>query len=122
VLTHFDDGLERQLWEDDLHVVPMTSLPPEEKSMLPEAARQLEVFLDLVGYLSTTSAAFFLDPTYDSLSDDEADLRDALTNLVHETDGAQFDSVAHKVSRFLREELGAATESRQGPSRRGFHQ
>jgi len=122
VLTLFDDGLERQLWEDDLHVVPMTSRPPEEKSMLPEAARQLEVFLDLVGYLSTTSAAFFLDPTYDSLSDDEADLRDALTNLVLETDGAQFDSVAHKVSRFLREELGAATESRQGLSRRGFHQ
>ena len=94
----------------------MTRLPPDQKGKgtRTEAARQLEVFLDLVGFLSTTSAAFFLDPTYNSLSDDEADLRDALTHLVQLTSGAQFDSVAYKVSRFLKEELGAATEARQG--------
>ena len=124
VLTLFDDGLERQLWEDDLHVVSMTRLPPDQKGKgtRTEAARQLEVFLDLVGFLSTTSAAFFLDPTYDSLSDDEADLRDALTNLVQATDGAQFDSVAHKISRFLKEELGANTEARRGLPRRTFRE
>ena len=108
VLTLFDDGLERELWDDDLHIVPMTKLPPTERDFLPEAARELEVFLDLVGFLSTTSAAFFLDPTYDTLSEDEAKLRETLADLVRSTSGAKRDSVAHKVERFLRE-IGADT-------------
>ena len=105
VLTLFDDGLERDLWEDDLHIVPMTTLPPTPEK-IPEAARELEIFLDLVGFLSATSAAFFLDPTYDALSTDEASLREALTHLIDLTRGSNRHTVGHKVRRFLKE-LGA---------------
>lgn len=112
VLTLFDDGLERELWEDDLHIVPITTHPATNAGVA-EAARQLEVFLDLVGFLSTTSAAFFLDQTYDTLSSDEAPLRSALTNLLHLTRGAGHDSVAHKVTQFLTE-LGV--DEPDGPS------
>lgn len=45
------------------------------------AARELDLFLDLVGYLSTTSASFFLDDTYSDLAAGERQLRDALTTL-----------------------------------------
>ena len=105
VLTLFDDGLERDLWEDDLHIVPMTTLAPTPEEV-PEAARELEIFLDLVGFLSSTSAAFFLDPTYESLSNDEASLREALTHLIDLTRGTTRHTVGHKVRRFLKE-LGA---------------
>jgi hypothetical protein len=101
-LTLFDDGLERELWEEDLHIVPMTTLPPTSED-IPEAARELEIFLDLVGFLSATSAAFFLDPTYRALSDDEASLREALMKLVEETHGSGRHTVGNKVRRFLKE-------------------
>ena len=62
-----------------------------------EAARQLEMFIDLVGYLSTTSAAFFLDETYDELSEDEEDLRSSLRQLVEATKKARPGQVAFTV-------------------------
>lgn len=43
VLTLSDDGLERQLWEDDLAIVPMVARPDEEVDKS-KAARQLEIF------------------------------------------------------------------------------
>lgn len=98
MLTLFDDPIQRELWEDELNVITMAP----EKTPVPEAARELELFLDLVGYLSTTSAPFFLDPTYDSLSDDEPpDLRTSLGELIEITTGASQDSVAHIVQKFL---------------------
>lgn len=105
VLTLFDDGLERDLWESDLHIVPMTTLPPTPERV-PEAARELEIFLDLVGFLATTSAAFFLDPTYEALSNEETELRVALMELLEQTSGSNRQSVGHKVRGFLKE-LGA---------------
>jgi len=104
VLTLSDDGLERQLWEDDLAIVPMFSRPDEDVDKS-EAARQLEIFLDLVGYLSTTSASFFLDTTYKSLSKDEWQLRNSLIMLAGKTRDASPGSVGFIVNRFL-EELG----------------
>lgn len=108
VLTLFHDELERELWADDLEVVPMLAVHYRE-DLQAEAARQLELFLDLVGYLSTTSAPFFLDPTYSSLSQDEADLRDALSDLIQKTRGSQKDSVGYVVERFL-QDLGSNAE------------
>ncbi len=102
VLTLFDDGLERDLWEDDLHIVPMTTLSPTPKKV-PEAARELEIFLDLVGFLSATSAAFFLDPTYEALSTDEAPLRQALADLIALTRGSSRHTIGHKVRHLLKE-------------------
>lgn len=106
VLTLFDDRLERELWADDLQVVPMI-VDSREKVRLEDAARQLEIFLDLVGFLATTSAAFFLDLTYKSLSKDEEDLRDRLITLAQVTRESKEGSVGYQVKRFL-EDLGAA--------------
>ncbi|CAM4090658.1 hypothetical protein MB901379_03046 [Mycobacterium basiliense] len=107
VLTLQEDELDRELWRQDLVIVPMA----KPKVALEAASRQLEMFLDLVGYLSATSAAFFLDETYDELSKDETALRDNLNQLVELLDSdprsREDDTVAYKVRHFLREELGA---------------
>lgn len=71
VLTLRDDDLERRLWEQDLDTVPVV-MGEEYKDDLPGAARQLELFLDLVGYLATTSAAFFLDESYADPTESES--------------------------------------------------
>lgn len=81
VLTLFHDELEQELWVEDLEVVPMLAVAFKD-DLQSVAARQLEIFLDLVGYLSTTSAPFFLDLTYQSLSHNEAKLRKALGALI----------------------------------------
>lgn len=67
----------------------------------PVAARELELFLDLVGYLSTTSASFFLDESYSDITDSEAELRDELAALVTMTANSPVDSVGHLVREFL---------------------
>ncbi|OBA89089.1 hypothetical protein A5633_07960 [Mycolicibacterium elephantis] len=98
MLTLFDDPIQRELWQDDLNVITMSP----ERTPVPEAARELELFLDLIGFLSTTSASFFLDPTYDSLSEDEpSELRESLKKIMEITKGAKHDSVAHQVRKFL---------------------
>jgi SIR2-like domain len=105
VLTLFEDELEREIWAKDLDVVSMMA-GTDEIATLAEAARELEIFLDLVGFLSTTSAAFFLDPTYSYLSDDEMLLRESLQHLATMTADAEKGSVGYIVKRFL-ENLGA---------------
>lgn len=109
VLTLETDPLTTELWARDLRVVPMTA---RGAKMTDEArSRQLEMFLDLVGYLSTTSAAFFLDRTYDAVSKDEEHLRADLSDLFWTVSKAtNDDSVARKVLRFLRDELGAGID------------
>jgi hypothetical protein len=62
ILTLHEDELDNALWINDLHIVPMTR---EAEPEIPHeiGAGQLEMFLDLVCSLSTTSTAFFLDIT-----------------------------------------------------------
>lgn len=108
VLTLHEDKLEDELWGNDLHVVPMAGSRKVGADATETAARQLEMFIDLVAYLSSTSAAFFLDKTYDELlSDKERRLRDTLTDLMTGIGKAGPGEVAFKVSQFLRNELGA---------------
>lgn len=102
-LTLYEEPLNRQLWENDLDIVPMVTSTRIQPAV---AARQLEMFLDLVAYLSTTSASFFLDETYRDLSDSESDLRETLTKLAAATANKPLDSVDHLVHKFLRD-LGA---------------
>ena len=102
VLTLFHDDLERDIWAGDLDVVPVMSVTADDGVEVEVAARELEVFLDLVGHLATTSAAFFLDPTYSRLSEDEKDLRETLQALSRSTFDAQPGSVAFEVKRFLK--------------------
>jgi hypothetical protein len=106
VLTLQEDPFKGELWMRDLYVVPMTV-----DSDIKIAARQLEMFLDLVSYLSTTSAEFLLDATYDAvLTPEERELRNKLLALHSTIEGAATDTVAGKVLRFLDEELGASLE------------
>ena len=77
------------LWSPDLHIVPMMMNQGNDPCDVDAAARQLEIFLDLVGYLSATTAAFFLDHAYVALTEDESDLRDRLVQLVEETMNAK---------------------------------
>lgn len=110
VLSLHEDPLDTELWRQDLDIVAMTreaNTSADGDRATRKAARQLEMFLDLVGYLSTTSAAFFLDPTYNALSEDEKDLRELLTKVALRTKGAKRGRVAYKVRQFLRQELGA---------------
>lgn len=107
VLTLQEDPFNSELWMKDLFVVPMTA-----DSEIEIAARQLEIFLDLVGYLSTTSAAFFLDETYDAvLTAEERQLRTKLLALMPTLRRAHGETVAARILRFLEEELGAGAES-----------
>lgn len=110
VLTLHDDPLERQLWQRDLDTVPIV-LDDEHKDDIPGAARQLEIFLDLVGYRATTSAAFFLDESYTDLTDKERELINPLKELVALTADSQPHSVGHQVKQFLTE-LGADYETK----------
>jgi SIR2-like domain len=107
MLTLRADQAQRDLWSDDLEIIAMTRPGIKGKSPDdPEVARELEIFLDLVGFLSTTSAAFFLDPAYGSLSEEESGLRNRLDDLVRTIAEPEQNSVAHKVDGFLRS-LGA---------------
>jgi hypothetical protein len=103
VLTLREDKLEQELWADDLDIVPMST---REGISTATSARQMEMFLDLVAYRSTTSASFFLDSDYNSLSEDESALRTSLRELIQATANNEADTVAHKVWRFLVHELG----------------
>jgi len=105
VLTLQDDPLERQLWQRDLDTVPIV-VNGEHRDDIPGAARQLEIFLDLVGYRATTSAAFFLDESYADLTDTERELIEPLKKLVALTAKSEPHSVGHQVKQFLTE-LGA---------------
>lgn len=111
VLSLAEDALHKQLWDSDLDVVPMIighfdKADPDEIAL---ASRELDLFLDLVGYLSTTSASFFLDQTYSDLSAGERDIRKALRELAKSTDSADLGPVGQQVRRFLTD-LGASDD------------
>lgn len=112
VLTLQTDPLTNELWTNDLCVVAVTDGSTEISGAA--RSRQLEIFLDLVGYFATTSSAFFLDRTYDAVSSDEPALRAELSrlfwNLRNGRSDDRDDLVSNKVLRFLEDELGAGPE------------
>src|SRR5688500_8458653 len=67
VLALRDDPARARLWERDVETVAMggADIPPAE------AARRLEVLLDLVGCLATPPTGYLLDPAYRGLLNDE---------------------------------------------------
>lgn len=108
VLTLFRDELNEELWSHDMEVVSMVDNPSGDSPIVEYAARQLEIFLDLVGYFSTTCSAFFLDDTYKELVTDkqEESLRRTLKELAAKTADAGVGSVGYEVREFLKS-LGA---------------
>lgn len=78
VLALREDVARARLWERDVETVAMAG--PDVPAA--EAARRLEVLLDLIGCLSTPPNGYLLDPAYRGLLDDEERaLADALAGV-----------------------------------------
>lgn len=102
LITLAADPAQNDLWEDELQIVSMGLRREEKSERLHDAGRQVEIFLDLVGFLSTTSAAFFLDPAFSELSEDAATLRSALEKLAESVNNNQSNNpVVSMVHDFL---------------------
>ncbi|MGY2128564.1 SIR2 family protein [Blastococcus sp. SYSU DS0617] len=78
VLALREDVARARLWEQDVETVAMAGADVPSA----EAARRLEVLLDLIGCLSTPPTGYLLDPAYRGLLDDEERaLADALRSV-----------------------------------------
>eukprot|EP01122_Echinamoeba_exundans_P002066 TRINITY_DN1202_c0_g1_i6.p1 TRINITY_DN1202_c0_g1~~TRINITY_DN1202_c0_g1_i6.p1 ORF type:complete len:448 (-),score=27.53 TRINITY_DN1202_c0_g1_i6:643-1986(-) len=76
------------LWKQDLNLVAMEK---RANSSPAQAARRLEIFVDYLLSLATTTTAFLLNPQYDGLLDDnQRSLRDSLESFVEKiSEGAR---------------------------------
>jgi SIR2-like domain len=105
VLALQEDPVRARLWEQDVETVAMAGdeVPPVE------AARRLEVLLDLLGCLSSRPTGYLLDPAYRALLDEEErTLSDALAGVAIAVERGPGESWAgHEVRRLLTE-LGHA--------------
>ncbi|MFQ1003963.1 SIR2 family protein [Modestobacter sp. SSW1-42] len=101
VLALQEDPVRARLWERDVDTVAMgdAGVPG------PEAARRLEVLLDLLGCLSSPPTGYLLDPAYRGLLDaEERALAAALGDVATALAGSSGQSWAgHEVRRVLRD-------------------
>lgn len=96
------DETQRDLWRDELDIVSMGLKPADEPGeRLKEAARQVDIFLDLVGFWSATSAPFLLDRDYIGLSDDDERLRNSLSDLATVVGSVAGNAAENQVRKFL---------------------
>jgi hypothetical protein len=104
VLALREDAARARLWERDVQTVAMA---PRDGSPA-EAARRLEVLLDLIGCLSTPPTGYLLDPAYRGLLDEEERaLSDALTRMADALPADARSAAAQEVAELLRR-LGSA--------------
>jgi hypothetical protein len=99
VLALREDAARGRLWERDVETVAMAPAdsPPAE------AARRLEVLLDLIGCLSTPPTGYLLDPAYRGLLDeDERTLADALVRMAEAVPEESPSTAAEEVLALLR--------------------
>lgn len=91
-----------ELWAGDVRLLPMLDRE-ESESTRAEAARRLEIFLDLVALLATSSAEHLLDPTFDGmLTVDERAVRDAVLCLIDAVPASAHKTAAwNRIARFL---------------------
>ncbi len=103
VLALAEDPVRARLWERDVATVAMTSRA--EAVPAAEAARRLEVLLDLLGCLASRPTGYLLDPAYRGLLDEEETaLADALADAAAALGGGTGRSwAAQEVLRLLRE-------------------
>jgi hypothetical protein len=112
VLALREDKARARLWEQDVATVPMSPAGTPAA----EAARRLEVFLDLIGCLSTPPTGYLLDPAYRGmLSDDECALADALERTAQVLPDAAADpsTASQEVADLLRR-LGHGSTNGKG--------
>ncbi len=100
VLALQEDAARSRLWEQDVETVAMASGDTSPA----EAARRLEVLLDLIGCLSTPPTGYLLDPAYRGMLDaDERALAEALQQVADRLpEGAAVHSAAGEVAALLR--------------------
>ncbi|SDC79336.1 SIR2-like domain-containing protein [Geodermatophilus telluris] len=100
VLALREDLARARLWEQDVETVAMS----RSDTSPAEAARRLEVLLDLIGCLSTPPTGYLLDPAYRGmLSGEERALAEALQDVAARVpEGAQAPSAAGEVAALLR--------------------
>jgi hypothetical protein len=105
VLALREDPVRARLWERDVETVAMTGTAEAADVSPAEAARRLEVLLDLLGCLASRPTGYLLDPAYRGLLDEEeAALADALTDASAALAGGTGQSWAgQEVLRLLRE-------------------
>ncbi|MEV1285063.1 SIR2 family protein [Modestobacter sp. NPDC049651] len=105
VLALQDDPVRARLWEQDVDTVAMAG----RADPAPEAARRLEVLLDLLGCVSAEPTGYLLDPAYRGLLDEEETaLSGALGEVAAVLDGGSAHSWAGHEVRDLLRRLGAA--------------
>jgi hypothetical protein len=99
VLALREDKARARLWEQDVETCAM----PPAGSPAPEAARRLEVLLDLICCLSTPPTGYLLDPAYRGmLSEDEQRLADALQGAAEVLPDDDGSTAAQEVAALLR--------------------
>jgi hypothetical protein len=105
VLALREDPVRARLWERDVETVAMTGTAEAADVSPAEAARRLEVLLDLLGCLASRPTGYLLDPAYRGLLDEEETaLADALTDAAAALTGGTGQSWAgQEVLRLLRE-------------------
>jgi hypothetical protein len=105
VLALREDPVRARLWERDVETVAMAGADELADVPAAEAARRLEVLLDLIGCLSSRPTGYLLDPAYRGLLDEEETaLSEALTDVAGALSGGAGQSWAgHEVLRLLRE-------------------
>ena len=99
VLALREDVARARLWERDVETVAMapSDSPPAE------AARRLEVLLDLIGCLATPPTGYLLDPAYRGLLDeDERTLSAALVRMAEAVPEDSPSSAVQEVHALLR--------------------
>jgi len=99
VLALREDPARARLWERDVETVAMGAgdTPPAE------AARRLEVLLDLIGCLSTPPTGYLLDPAYRGLlSEEEQELAAALRTTAGALREGSSSTAAQEVAALLR--------------------
>jgi hypothetical protein len=113
VLALREDPARARLWERDVETVAMGS--PETPSA--EAARRLEVLLDLIGCLSTPPTGYLLDPAYRGmLNEEERTLSAALSAMAASVPEDASSAAAREVVALLRRlGHGSTAGSGDGP-------
>ena len=112
VLALFDDPLFAELWSDDVEIVAVADEPDGDPSgaEVAQAARRLQILLDLIAFEAADLDSFLLDPTYAGLlSPEEQQLAQKLRVLTDDpaiTTPASDLPAGARVRQFLRD-LGA---------------
>jgi SIR2-like domain len=109
VLALREDPVRARLWEQDVETVAMAGADELADVPAAEAARRLEVLLDLLGCLSSRPTGYLLDPAYRGLLDEgETALSDALADVATALQAGSGDSWAGGEVLRLLHELGHA--------------